>query len=492
MEFPCGDSLLRALDDNQLQLPLITVQWFMCLFVNTLRPEVTLRIWDMFLNEGSKVLFRIAAALFKIHEPELMNVRDAGDLFTTLRKLGKDVVDADVLISAAYRSYQPNNPVTRSTNSGAGNSVNNSQKILTQSLKAAAAAGANNGNSSSTKAKPSPLTAFRKQLFDISPRLGTQSDAGKVPQVLQGVGLAHVGPIVGERPKAARYESVADLNTYVFDMADGSLPVEFDQDMMKTAQQMSDNLLSSEMYETKASEASSPVESKESSEPASPGKTSGPVSPTSPVARPPPSPYDRPSLNSPMSPSAAELINNSTDSYDQSLFTNPDQLLTSVRDSIVASRAATIGLNTGNHTLKPKRNRKFKLGEFTFTRADIAVWRSTFRPGLQERYERMERARNEYHRLKEMPRKKADTGTDADTDTDKKNAAVEEKEGNLSKKLETIDLSAPPPIAPFNAILRRSISAQAESGKQLVVDVEAINTDYDVDHQFEQQRDSIA
>jgi hypothetical protein len=104
----------------------------------------------------------------------------------------------------------------------------------------------------------------------------------------------------------------------------------------------------------------------------------------------------------------------------------------------------------------------------------------------------MERARNEYHRLKEMPRKKADTGTDADTDTDKKNAAVEEKEGNLSKKLETIDLSAPPPMAPFNAILRRSISAQAESGKQLVVDVEAINTDYDVDHQFEQQRDSIA
>ena len=27
----------------------------MCLFVNTLRHEVTLRIWDMFFNEGSKV-----------------------------------------------------------------------------------------------------------------------------------------------------------------------------------------------------------------------------------------------------------------------------------------------------------------------------------------------------------------------------------------------------------------------------------------------------
>lgn len=47
----------------------------MCLFVNTLRPEVTLRIWDMFFNEGSKVLFRIAAALFKLHEKQLVAVK---------------------------------------------------------------------------------------------------------------------------------------------------------------------------------------------------------------------------------------------------------------------------------------------------------------------------------------------------------------------------------------------------------------------------------
>lgn len=47
----------------------------MCIFVNTLRPEVTLRIWDMFFNEGTKVLFRIAAALFKLHEKELIAVK---------------------------------------------------------------------------------------------------------------------------------------------------------------------------------------------------------------------------------------------------------------------------------------------------------------------------------------------------------------------------------------------------------------------------------
>ena len=79
----------------------------MCIFVNTLRPDITLRIWDMFLNEGSKVLFRISLALFKSHEKLLTTAKDAGDLFIKLRDLGRDVTDADLLISMAYKSYQP-------------------------------------------------------------------------------------------------------------------------------------------------------------------------------------------------------------------------------------------------------------------------------------------------------------------------------------------------------------------------------------------------
>ena len=79
----------------------------MCVFTNTLRPEVALRVWDIFLNEGSKVLFRIAISLFKMNEVKILAVRDAGDLFTTLREIGKDVLDADALIAAAYRTYIP-------------------------------------------------------------------------------------------------------------------------------------------------------------------------------------------------------------------------------------------------------------------------------------------------------------------------------------------------------------------------------------------------
>ena len=90
----------KKLEDNQIQLPFIT-NWFLCLFLNTLRPEVALRVWDIFLNEGDKVLFRIAMALFKTSEKLIVNAKDAGDLFSILRNIGSDIVDADALISLA-------------------------------------------------------------------------------------------------------------------------------------------------------------------------------------------------------------------------------------------------------------------------------------------------------------------------------------------------------------------------------------------------------
>ena len=77
----------------------------MCLFINTLPPETTLRVWDLFLNEGSKVLFRVASALFKMNEKQLLSVKDAADLFSVIRNIGKDATDPEKLISIAYSSY---------------------------------------------------------------------------------------------------------------------------------------------------------------------------------------------------------------------------------------------------------------------------------------------------------------------------------------------------------------------------------------------------
>ena len=96
-----------ALQKTQLQLSLITVPWFLCLYINTFHTEVLLRVWDVFLCEGNKALFRIAVALIQSHEHAIVNARDHEELFQVFKSIGKEEVDADALLAMAYKPFFP-------------------------------------------------------------------------------------------------------------------------------------------------------------------------------------------------------------------------------------------------------------------------------------------------------------------------------------------------------------------------------------------------
>jgi len=77
-----------------------TTSWLLRLFVNVLPMETTLRIWDCFLYEGSKVLFRVALAFLKLHEDQVRQCVDAGELLMLLNLETKRFYDSDRLIKA--------------------------------------------------------------------------------------------------------------------------------------------------------------------------------------------------------------------------------------------------------------------------------------------------------------------------------------------------------------------------------------------------------
>ena len=56
-----------------------------------------LRIWDTFLYEGSKVLFRFAIAIFKYNEEELLNIENSIGIFNRLRAMCQDATDVNRL-----------------------------------------------------------------------------------------------------------------------------------------------------------------------------------------------------------------------------------------------------------------------------------------------------------------------------------------------------------------------------------------------------------
>lgn len=77
--------LHRHLVRNDIQLTLFT--WFFTIFVDGFRPELILRIWDCFLLEGDKVLFRFALSILHISQDELLNMNDFSAMSNYLTRI---------------------------------------------------------------------------------------------------------------------------------------------------------------------------------------------------------------------------------------------------------------------------------------------------------------------------------------------------------------------------------------------------------------------
>jgi hypothetical protein len=88
---------------TMLQTSFVAVPWFMCIFMTCFRTEVALRVWDIFFNEGSSVLFRLTLALLKINEDKILLCKDGGEILTLMRECGLRIHDPDYLLSKTFR-----------------------------------------------------------------------------------------------------------------------------------------------------------------------------------------------------------------------------------------------------------------------------------------------------------------------------------------------------------------------------------------------------
>eukprot|EP00252_Welwitschia_mirabilis_P000883 TRINITY_DN10875_c0_g2_i1.p1 TRINITY_DN10875_c0_g2~~TRINITY_DN10875_c0_g2_i1.p1 ORF type:complete len:362 (+),score=59.89 TRINITY_DN10875_c0_g2_i1:144-1088(+) len=90
------------LDNLEFDVSLVTTEWFLCLFAKSLPSETTLRVWDVLFNEGARILFRVALALFKIKEEELLAAQYVGDVISILQDATHHAFDPDALLKVAF------------------------------------------------------------------------------------------------------------------------------------------------------------------------------------------------------------------------------------------------------------------------------------------------------------------------------------------------------------------------------------------------------
>ncbi|XP_077201598.1 TBC1 domain family member 2A isoform X1 [Paroedura picta] len=99
--------LTAHLEQHRIDLALVTFNWFLVVFVDSLVSDILFRVWDAFLYEGTKVIFRYALAIFKYNEDAILRIQDSLDIYQYLRFFTKTIGDSRKLMNIAFSDMNP-------------------------------------------------------------------------------------------------------------------------------------------------------------------------------------------------------------------------------------------------------------------------------------------------------------------------------------------------------------------------------------------------
>ncbi|VDN93968.1 unnamed protein product [Brugia pahangi] len=99
--------LAAHLEQYGIDLATVTLNWFLALFYDAVPFQTMIRIWDCFLLDGTKVLFRFALAILSIHEKEVLQRNDTISVIKILKASVRLTYDYEGLFNLAFDTMQP-------------------------------------------------------------------------------------------------------------------------------------------------------------------------------------------------------------------------------------------------------------------------------------------------------------------------------------------------------------------------------------------------
>ncbi|XP_061492211.1 TBC1 domain family member 2A isoform X3 [Rhineura floridana] len=99
--------LTAHLEQHRIDLGLVTFNWFLVIFVDSLVSDILFRVWDAFLYEGTKVIFRYALAIFKYNEEAILRIQDSLEIYQYFRCFTKTICDGRKLMNIAFSDMNP-------------------------------------------------------------------------------------------------------------------------------------------------------------------------------------------------------------------------------------------------------------------------------------------------------------------------------------------------------------------------------------------------
>ncbi|GIL89929.1 hypothetical protein Vretimale_17938 [Volvox reticuliferus] len=83
-------------------ISLIATDWFLTVYCVSMPPESACRVLDALLNEGAKVLFRVALALLKTAEANLLRLDNAGELMKWVKDFVAGILHVEPIMELAF------------------------------------------------------------------------------------------------------------------------------------------------------------------------------------------------------------------------------------------------------------------------------------------------------------------------------------------------------------------------------------------------------
>ncbi|XP_029968083.1 TBC1 domain family member 2A [Salarias fasciatus] len=99
--------LAAHFEEKNIDVSLVTFNWFLVVFVESLPSDILLPLWDAFLYEGTKVMFRYALALFKYKEEDILKISESVEIYQYLRFFTKTISDSRKLTNIAFNDMNP-------------------------------------------------------------------------------------------------------------------------------------------------------------------------------------------------------------------------------------------------------------------------------------------------------------------------------------------------------------------------------------------------
>ena len=79
----------------------LVLQWFITMFAYSFNFDVLVRLWDLVLIKGSKILFRISMAIFHLMQADLLRCRDIQALNKKMDSIASYLQEPSLVLQVA-------------------------------------------------------------------------------------------------------------------------------------------------------------------------------------------------------------------------------------------------------------------------------------------------------------------------------------------------------------------------------------------------------